>query len=57
VGELVTCPLGTARWIAAGQLAGSLAAPDLTRAVVGLRAATRVSGFLQLAYARTGDAA
>lgn len=51
VGELLTCPFCVAQWIATGLFAGSVAAPALTRAIVSISAAARVSDYLQLLYA------
>ena len=50
VGELLTCPFCVAQWVATGLIAGSVAAPALTTAVVSVSAAARLSDYLQLAY-------
>ena len=51
VGELLTCPFCFAQWVATGLVAGSVAAPALTTAVVSISAAARLSDNLQLLYA------
>jgi len=51
IGELLTCPFCAAQWVATGLVAGSVAAPALTTAVVSISAAARVSDYLQLLYA------
>jgi hypothetical protein len=51
VGELVTCPFCVAQWVATGLVAGRIAAPTLTRAVVTVSATARLSDYLQLFYA------
>jgi hypothetical protein len=55
IGELLTCPFCVAQWVATALIAGSIAAPALTTAVVSVSAAARVSDFLQLAYAYCRD--
>jgi hypothetical protein len=50
VGELLTCPFCAAQWVATGLVAGSLAAPTLTTAVISVSAAARASDYLQLLY-------
>jgi hypothetical protein len=50
VGELLTCPFCAAQWVATALVAGRVAAPNLTAAVVTLSAVARLSDFLQLAY-------
>jgi len=50
IGELITCPFCLAQWVATGLIAGSVAAPALTTAVVSVSAAARVSDYLDLAY-------
>jgi len=50
VGELLTCPFCIAQWVATGLVAGSLAAPSLTTAVVSVSATARFSDYLQLLY-------
>ena len=57
LGELLTCPFCAAQWVATGLVAGSVAAPTLTTAVVSVSAAARLSDFLQLAYAFAQDKA
>jgi hypothetical protein len=49
-GELITCPFCLAQWVATGLIAGSVAAPGLTTAVVSVSAAARVSDYLDLLY-------
>lgn len=51
IGELLTCPFCIAQWVATGLVAGSVAAPALTTAVVSVSAAARLSDYLQLLYA------
>jgi hypothetical protein len=51
IGELLTCPFCVAQWVATGLVAGSVAAPSLTTAVVSISAAARLSDYLQLLYA------
>jgi hypothetical protein len=53
VGELLTCPFCAAQWVATALVAGSVAAPTLTRAVVSVSAMARLSDYLQLLYAYT----
>jgi hypothetical protein len=50
IGELITCPFCLAQWVATGLIAGSVAAPALTTAVVSVSAAARVSDYLDLMY-------
>jgi Protein of unknown function (DUF1360) len=50
VGELITCPFCIAQWVATALVAGTLAAPSLTTAVVSVSAAARVSDYLDLVY-------
>ncbi len=50
IGELVTCPYCLGQWIAAGFVAGLVAAPRPTRLVAAMYAAETLSDFLQLAY-------
>ena len=51
VGELLTCPFCAAQWVATALVAGRVAAPNLTRAVVAVSASARLSDYLQLLYA------
>ncbi len=51
VGELLTCPFCIAQWVATGLVAGSVAAPALTKAAVSVSAIARASDYLQLLYA------
>lgn len=51
VGELITCPFCAAQWVATALVAGRLAAPNLTKAVVAVSAIARLSDYLQLLYA------
>jgi hypothetical protein len=51
VGELLTCPFCIAQWVATALVAGRVAAPNLTKAVVAVSATARVSDYLQLLYA------
>jgi hypothetical protein len=48
---LLTCPFCVAQWVATGLIAGSVAAPSLTTAVVSISAAARLSDYFQLLYA------
>jgi hypothetical protein len=50
VGELLTCPFCMAQWVATGLVAGSLAMPTLTTAVISISAAARASDYLDLFY-------
>jgi hypothetical protein len=50
IGELLTCPFCAAQWVATGLVAGSVAAPTLTTAVISVSAMARASDFLQLLY-------
>lgn len=51
VGELLTCPFCAAQWVATALVAGRVAAPNLTQAVVAVSATARLSDYLQLLYA------
>jgi hypothetical protein len=51
IGEMLTCPFCAAQWVATGLVAGSIAAPTFTRAVVSISAVARLSDYLQFAYA------
>lgn len=51
VGEMLSCPFCAAQWVATGLIAGSVAVPTLTTAVVSVSAAARLSDYLQLLYA------
>ena len=55
IGELLTCPFCIAQWVATGLVAGSVAAPSLTTAVVSVSAVARLSDYLQLLYAFCRD--
>ena len=57
LGELLTCPFCAAQWVATGLVAGRVAAPNLTAAVVSVSAVARLSDYLQLLYglARQGQ--
>jgi hypothetical protein len=50
IGELLTCPFCMAQWVATGLVAGSVAMPALTTAVVSISAAARASDYLDLLY-------
>jgi Protein of unknown function (DUF1360) len=50
LGELVLCPFCLAQWVAAGFVAGLVAAPRVTRFVVSLMAAVGLADFLQVGY-------
>ena len=51
VGELLTCPFCAAQWVATALVAGRVAAPNLTNAIVTVSATARLSDYLQLLYA------
>jgi hypothetical protein len=55
VGELLTCPFCLDQWVATGLVAGSLAAPTLTTAVVSVSAVARVADYLHLLYGTLRD--
>jgi hypothetical protein len=57
VGELVVCPYCVAQWIAAGLVAGYVAAPRQTRIVSAVYAAETISDFLQAGYRAAVDRA
>lgn len=57
VGELLVCPYCLAQWIAAGFVAGYVAAPRHTRAVASVYAAETISDFLQAGYRAAIDRA
>jgi hypothetical protein len=50
IGELLTCPFCLDQWVATGLVAGSVAAPTLTTAVVSVSAVARMADYLHLAY-------
>ena len=50
IGELITCPFCLDQWVATGLVAGSVAAPTLTTAVVSVSAVARTADYLQLLY-------
>jgi len=50
VGELLTCPYCLAQWTASGLVAGTIAFPNLTDAMVAVCAVARLSDYLQLGY-------
>jgi hypothetical protein len=51
VGEMLTCPFCAAQWVATGLVAGAIAAPSATRAIVTVSAAARLSDYLQFLWA------
>ncbi|MBB4664207.1 DUF1360 domain-containing protein [Conexibacter arvalis] len=57
IGELLVCPYCLAQWIAAGLVAGYVAAPRQTRAVATVYAAETISDFLQAGYRAAVDRA
>lgn len=57
VGELVSCPFCLAQWIATGFVTGLVVAPRATRLVAATFGAVAISDFLQMAYAKAGQAA
>lgn len=57
VGELLVCPYCLAQWVAAGFVAGYVAAPRQTRAVASVYAAETISDFLQAGYRAAVDRA
>jgi hypothetical protein len=50
IGELLTCPFCLDQWVATGLIAGSVAAPTLTTAVVSVSAVARAADYLQMVY-------
>jgi Protein of unknown function (DUF1360) len=50
IGELLTCPFCLDQWVATGLVAGSIAAPTLTTAVVSVSAIARAADYLHLGY-------
>lgn len=50
IGELLTCPFCLDQWVATGLVAGSVAAPTLTTAVVSVSAVARTADYLHLLY-------
>lgn len=57
LGELVSCPFCLAQWIATGFVSGLVFAPKATRLVASTFTAVAISDFLQMAYAKAGQAA
>lgn len=55
VGQLLTNPLSTGQWIAAGLVYGLLLAPRLTRLVAGIFATVAIADFLQGRGERSGS--
>jgi hypothetical protein len=50
IGELLTCPFCLDQWVCTGLVAGSVAAPTLTTAVVSVSALARTADYLHLLY-------
>ena len=50
IGELLTCPFCLGQWVATALVAGTVAAPTLTTAIVSVSALARASDYLQLLY-------
>jgi Protein of unknown function (DUF1360) len=50
IGELITCPFCLDQWVVTGLVAGSVAAPTLTTAVVSVSAVARAADYLHLLY-------
>ncbi len=50
IGELLTCPFCLDQWVATGLIAGSVAVPTLTTAVVSVSAVARAADYLHLLY-------
>jgi hypothetical protein len=50
IGELLTCPFCLDQWVATGLVAGSVAAPTFTSAVVSVSALARTADYLHLLY-------
>jgi Protein of unknown function (DUF1360) len=50
IGELLTCPFCLDQWVTTGLVAGSVAAPTLTTAVVTVSALARTADYLHLLY-------
>jgi len=57
VGELLVCPYCLAQWVAAGLVAGYVAAPRQTRIVSAVYTAETISDFLQAGYRAAVDRA
>lgn len=55
IGELLTCPFCAAQWIATGLVAGTVAAPAVTTALISVSAAARAGDYLQLLYGAVRD--
>lgn len=51
LGELISCPFCIGQWVATGLVAGRVALPQMTTAIVSVSAVARVSDYLQLLYA------
>jgi hypothetical protein len=51
IGELLTCPFCLDQWVTSGLVAGSVAAPTLTTAVVSVSAVARAADYLHLSMA------
>jgi hypothetical protein len=50
IGELLTCPFCLDQWVTTGLVAGSVAAPTLTTAVISVSALARTADYLHLLY-------
>ena len=50
IGELLTCPFCLGQWVATALVAGTVAAPTLTTAIVSVSALARASDYLQLLH-------
>lgn len=50
VGELISCPFCIGQWVATALVAGRVAMPQLTTAVVSVSAVARLGDYLQLLY-------
>ena len=50
IGELLTCPFCLDQWVATGLVAGGVAAPTVTTAVVSVSAVARTADYLHLLY-------
>jgi hypothetical protein len=50
IGELLTCPFCLDQWVTTGLVAGSVAAPTITTAIVSVSALARAADYLHLLY-------
>jgi hypothetical protein len=52
IGELLTCPFCLAQWVGTALVAGSVAVPNLTSAVITISALARCADVVQIGYDR-----